>query len=368
MTVSGSEKQTLATHPALAALGHGGVAAHAAGPRLAFPLPLPQKRDTSTLVVARDGTPLRAFADADGVWRYPATPEQVSPLYLQALLNYEDRWFWRHPGVNPLALAARRRAMAAARPHRVRRFDADHAGRAHPRQPARPHTRTPWGKLQADPARAAARSASVQARDPDAVPRTRAVRRHHRGRRDGELGLSRQAGRAPVACGSGVARGAAAGAEPLAPGSRAGGRARRPRQGARPHGRARRVDAGRGRRREDRGGRVAQRCTRRCRRRCWRSACATEHPAAARIASTIDPGLQRTLEERVTDVFLQPAGAHLGGVAGGRQRDAGSARLCRLGRVRRQGAARRRRHGAGLAFAGFDAQAVPVRAWRSTTA
>ena len=64
---------------------------------LAFPLPLPGKRDLSTVVVARDGTPLRAFADAQGVWRYPAVPEQVSPLYLQALLGYEDRWFWRHP-------------------------------------------------------------------------------------------------------------------------------------------------------------------------------------------------------------------------------------------------------------------------------
>lgn len=70
----------------------------------AFPPQLPRARDTSTLVVARDGTPLRAFADADGVWRYPATPESVSPLYLEALLNYEDRWFWRHPGVNPVAL------------------------------------------------------------------------------------------------------------------------------------------------------------------------------------------------------------------------------------------------------------------------
>lgn len=71
---------------------------------LIFPPQLPKARDTSTLVVARDGTPLRAFADADGVWRYPATPESVSPLYLEALLHYEDRWFWRHPGVNPIAL------------------------------------------------------------------------------------------------------------------------------------------------------------------------------------------------------------------------------------------------------------------------
>ncbi len=70
-----------------------------------FPLPLtPDPARFSTLVVADDGTPLRAFADDRGVWRYPVTPEQVSPLYLQALINYEDRWFFYHPGVNPLAL------------------------------------------------------------------------------------------------------------------------------------------------------------------------------------------------------------------------------------------------------------------------
>lgn len=70
-----------------------------------FPLPLPDSSDASVLVVARDGTPLRAFPDREGIWRYPVTPEQVSPLYIQALLTYEDRWFWRHPGVNPVALA-----------------------------------------------------------------------------------------------------------------------------------------------------------------------------------------------------------------------------------------------------------------------
>lgn len=70
----------------------------------AFPLPLPSGRDLAAVVVARDGSPLRAFADRNGIWRYPASPEQVSPLYLQALLNYEDRWFWKHPGINPVAM------------------------------------------------------------------------------------------------------------------------------------------------------------------------------------------------------------------------------------------------------------------------
>ena len=70
-----------------------------------FPLRLPAPDTGSTVVLARDGTPLRAFADSDGVWRYPIRVELVSPLYLQALLNYEDRWFYRLPGVNPYALA-----------------------------------------------------------------------------------------------------------------------------------------------------------------------------------------------------------------------------------------------------------------------
>ena len=70
-----------------------------------FPLPLPDPSTGATVVVARDGTPLRAFADEDGIWRYPVTTDQVSALYLDALLNYEDRWFWKHPGVNPFALA-----------------------------------------------------------------------------------------------------------------------------------------------------------------------------------------------------------------------------------------------------------------------
>ena len=45
---------------------------------LLFPLPLPTVRDTSVVVAARDGSPLRAFADTQGIWRYPTTPEQVT--------------------------------------------------------------------------------------------------------------------------------------------------------------------------------------------------------------------------------------------------------------------------------------------------
>ncbi|AAY39417.1 peptidoglycan glycosyltransferase PbpC [Pseudomonas syringae] len=68
-----------------------------------WPLPLPRD-DLARVVLAEDGTPLWRFADTNGVWRYPVSNAQVSPYYLEALLTYEDRWFYSHPGVNPLAL------------------------------------------------------------------------------------------------------------------------------------------------------------------------------------------------------------------------------------------------------------------------
>jgi len=70
----------------------------------AFPLKLPSASD-GVVVLAADGTPLRAYPTADGLWRYRVTPEEVSPRYLEALLQYEDRYFHVHPGVNPIALA-----------------------------------------------------------------------------------------------------------------------------------------------------------------------------------------------------------------------------------------------------------------------
>lgn len=69
-----------------------------------FPLPSVGGGGAS-VVVAADGTPLRTYPSRDGMWRYPVTPQQVSPYYLETLLGYEDRWFYWHPGVNPVALA-----------------------------------------------------------------------------------------------------------------------------------------------------------------------------------------------------------------------------------------------------------------------
>ncbi len=71
-----------------------------------WPLPVDdfEQRHFAQVVVDKEGYPLRAFADSDGVWRYPVQISDVSPLYIEALLNYEDRYFYQHFGVNPLAI------------------------------------------------------------------------------------------------------------------------------------------------------------------------------------------------------------------------------------------------------------------------
>lgn len=69
-----------------------------------FPPPVPDSSRQAVVVLARDDTPLRAFPDSTQVWRHPVAIDDVSPRYLEALIAYEDRQFWMHPGVNPFAL------------------------------------------------------------------------------------------------------------------------------------------------------------------------------------------------------------------------------------------------------------------------
>ncbi len=70
-----------------------------------LPLTLPDERERfSTVVLDSEGYPLRVFADSEGIWRYQVSLDEVSPLYLEALLTFEDRYFYQHPGVNPFSL------------------------------------------------------------------------------------------------------------------------------------------------------------------------------------------------------------------------------------------------------------------------
>lgn len=68
-----------------------------------FPLSISQNKTTQT-VVAQDETPLWRFADEKGIWRYSVSLDEVPDYYLDVLLNYEDRYFYNHIGVNPMSL------------------------------------------------------------------------------------------------------------------------------------------------------------------------------------------------------------------------------------------------------------------------
>lgn len=72
---------------------------------LTYPMPdATELKQFSQLVVDKNGQPLRAFADKQGVWRYPTKYSKVSSNYIEALINYEDRAFWKHHGINPFSL------------------------------------------------------------------------------------------------------------------------------------------------------------------------------------------------------------------------------------------------------------------------
>jgi penicillin-binding protein 1C len=58
----------------------------------------------STVLLDREGRLLGASIAADGQWRFPADRE-LPPRFVQALIIREDRRFFRHPGVDPLAIA-----------------------------------------------------------------------------------------------------------------------------------------------------------------------------------------------------------------------------------------------------------------------
>ena len=57
----------------------------------------------STVVYDRNGELIGARIASDGQWRFPGT-DLIPDKYLQALLLYEDKYFYYHPGVNLLSL------------------------------------------------------------------------------------------------------------------------------------------------------------------------------------------------------------------------------------------------------------------------
>lgn len=66
--------------------------------------PLPAQNPYSKIIYAKDGTILSAYLSKNDKWRMPVHLDEVSPELLKAILEKEDRWFYWHPGVNPVAI------------------------------------------------------------------------------------------------------------------------------------------------------------------------------------------------------------------------------------------------------------------------
>ena len=58
----------------------------------------------STVILDREGELLGATIAADGQWRF-GVADEVPERFVAAITCFEDRRFFRHPGVDPLALA-----------------------------------------------------------------------------------------------------------------------------------------------------------------------------------------------------------------------------------------------------------------------
>lgn len=71
----------------------------------AYPLPLAKVAERSAVVLDRDGALLRAYTIGEGRWRLPVRLADVDPRFIEMLIAYEDKRFYRHLGVDPLALA-----------------------------------------------------------------------------------------------------------------------------------------------------------------------------------------------------------------------------------------------------------------------
>ncbi len=73
--------------------------------RYVFPLPVERlERPHAQFIYARDGRLLTAFASSDYFWRKPVTLDEISPDLVRCVIACEDRWFYYHPGFNPISL------------------------------------------------------------------------------------------------------------------------------------------------------------------------------------------------------------------------------------------------------------------------
>ncbi|HXD77723.1 MAG TPA: penicillin-binding protein 1C [Puia sp.] len=67
--------------------------------------PLPDRIEYSTIVTDDKGEVIHAFLTRDQQWRMKTGLQEISPLLRKIIVEKEDKYFYWHPGINPLAMA-----------------------------------------------------------------------------------------------------------------------------------------------------------------------------------------------------------------------------------------------------------------------
>jgi penicillin-binding protein 1C len=70
-----------------------------------YAVPLPDREvGWSVVVEYRDGRPAYVFLSPDDKWRLPVSLERVDAKFVESLVALEDKRFWSHDGVDPIAM------------------------------------------------------------------------------------------------------------------------------------------------------------------------------------------------------------------------------------------------------------------------
>ena len=66
--------------------------------------PLPEPKEFSKVIYAQNGSLLSAYLTKDSKWRMKTSLDEVTPDLLTAIIEKEDKWFYWHFGINPIAV------------------------------------------------------------------------------------------------------------------------------------------------------------------------------------------------------------------------------------------------------------------------
>lgn len=106
--------------------------------------PLPDRVEYSTIITDDKGEIIHAFLTHDQQWRMKTELNEISPLLRKTIVEKEDKYFYYHPGINPLAML---RALARNILHRRRTSGASTITMQVARA-LEPKRRTYWNKLR----------------------------------------------------------------------------------------------------------------------------------------------------------------------------------------------------------------------------